>query len=134
MSKQATKTLGYVRVVMVEKGNVVHICPNTLHHPDPQEQERLQNVITVDLLNEILPETNFVDSQVLVLFHNDGETTTVEHTILIQQGFKEFWQNRISKKIDADYSSLRDEIHVQERIDLWESTYKEPFSPIKIAQ
>ncbi|WP_019240976.1 MULTISPECIES: hypothetical protein [Bacillus] len=132
MSEQKNKTFGYVRVVAVNKGEVVHICPNTLHHPDPQEQLRLQNVVTVDLLNNLINDESYEDCQVLVVFHNDGDTFTIEHSMMIQPGFKEFWRKRISKKIEDNHNSLRDEIHIQERIDLWESTYGEAFTPVTL--
>ena len=127
------KTLGYVRVVVGESGEVAHICPNTLHHPDPAEQERLNKVVTVEMLDKLLGKENhsYEDCQVLVVFGEDTDGLKIAHSMMIQPEFKNFWRERITKKIEKHYTSLRDEIHVQSRIDLWEDTYKESFVPTR---
>ena len=127
------KTLGYVRVVFDESGKVAHICPNTLHHPDPSEQERLQKTITVNMLDELFSnmDHSYIDCQVLVVFHEHNGQLTVAHSLAIQPKFKSFWRERITKKIEKHPESMRDEIHIQSRIDLWEETYKESFIPTR---
>jgi len=127
------KTLGYVRVVVGESGKVAHICPNTLHHPDPAEQERLNKVVTVEMLDKLLGKENhsYEDCQVLVVFGEDTDGLKIAHSMMIQPGFKNFWRERITRKMEKHYTSLRDEIHVQSRIDLWEDTYKESFVPTR---
>ena len=127
------KTLGYVRVVFDEVGKVAHICPNTLHHPDPSEQERLNKTITVHMLDELFTNMghSYNDCQVLVVFHESNSQLIVEHSMVIQQKFKSFWRERITKKIEKHPESMRDEIHIQSRIDLWEDTYKDTFVPTR---
>ena len=125
------KTLGYVRVVVGEDGKVAHICPNTLHHPDPAEQERLNKVVTVEMLDKLLGKDEYEDCQVLVVFSEDKDGLNIAHSMMIQPEFKNFWRERITGKIEKKYTSLRDEIHVQSRIDLWEDTYKESFVPTR---
>ena len=127
------KTLGYVRVVIDEVGKVAHICPNTLHHPDPDEQERLQKIVSVDQLDEVFTKMghSYKDCQVLVVFHENNNQLTIEHSMTIQPNFKSFWRERITKKIEKHPESMRDEIHIQSRIDLWEDTYKETFAPTR---
>lgn len=130
------ETLGYVRVVIGEDGKVAHICPNTLHHPDPAEQERLNKVVTVEMLDESLTKDthSYKDCQVLVVFSEDKDGLTIAHSMMIQPGFKDFWRERITKKIEKPHTSMRDEIHVQSRIDLWEETYKESFVPTRTVE
>ena len=127
------KTLGYVRVVIDETGKLAHICPNTLHHPDPEEQERLQKKITVNQLDELFSKMghSYKDCQVLVVFHENEDQLFVEHSMVIQPKFKSFWRERITKKMEKHPESMRDEIHIQSRIELWEETYKETFVPTR---
>ena len=127
------KTLGYVRIVFNENGKVAHICPNTLHHSDPSEQDRLQKLISVSMLEEQFSniDHSYIDCQVLVVFHENNGQLTVEHSLVIQPKFKSFWRERITKKIERHPESMRDEIHIQSRIDLWEDTYKESFIPTR---
>ena len=127
------QTLGYVRVVFDEVGKVAHICPNTLHHPDTSEQERLNKTITVNMLDELFTNMghSYNDCQVLVVFHENNGQLFVEHSMVIQPRFKSFWRERITKKIEKHPESMRDEIHIQSRIDLWEDTYKDTFVPTR---
>ncbi|MGM9929495.1 MAG: hypothetical protein ACI35P_16275 [Bacillus sp. (in: firmicutes)] len=126
--------LAYVRVVVGKEGEVVHICPNTLYHPSLEEQAELQSILDSGCLKQL--DSKYNDVQVLVLFRklvqeNGQATIQIDNTVLVQEGFKEFWRERITKKIEGGLVSLRDEVYINERIDHWEKCYGENFIPTR---
>lgn len=124
-------TLAYVRVVVGKEGKVVHICPNTLYHPSMEEQAELQTILNSGCLKQV--DSKYNDVQVLVLFHKlDGQPDIkIVNTILVQEGFKEFWRERITKKLEGGTFSLRDEVYINDRINHWEECYGENFVPTR---
>lgn len=123
--------LAYVRVVVGKEGNVVHICPNTLYHPSLEEQAELQTILDNGCLKQV--DSKYNDVQVLVLFHKVNEQPAIEivNTILVQEGFKEFWRERITQKLEGGSFTLRDEVYINERITQWEECYGENFVPTR---
>lgn len=123
--------LAYVRVVVGKEGNVVHICPNTLYHPSLEEQAELQTILDNGCLKQV--DSKYNDVQVLVLFHKVNEQPAIEivNTILVQEGFKEFWRERITQKLEGGSFTLRDEVYINERINQWEECYGENFVPTR---
>ena len=123
--------LAYVRVVVGNEGKVVHICPNTLYHPSLEEKTELQHILDNGALQQLDPKYN--DVQVLVLFQKDKEQPGIQivNTILVQEGFKEFWRERITQKLEGSSNSLRDEVYINDRINHWEECYNENFVPTR---
>ena len=122
-----TNTLAYVRVVVGKDGEVVHICPNTLYHPDLLEQNRLQEMLLHGLIAKL--DSSMQDCQVLVVFHVDEDDELhIENTMIIQHDFKTFWYHRICLEMMNSTCSLRDEIYVQEHIGQWEEAYDDVFA------
>ena len=124
--------LGYVRLVVGEKGKVIHVCPDSLYVPEIDSFNEVENMINEGQINQLDPSLE--DVQVIVTFKMeksaDESTTSLVPTsvIVLQDNFKEFWQNRINMKIQRSHNSLRDEVYIQNRIELWEDCYKDTFA------
>lgn len=124
---EKTNALAYVRVVVGAEGNVVHICPDSLYHPDLHERAFIDELLEGGHLPKLNPA--FHDCQVLVVFKLDEEDRiAIKNMFVVQENFKEFWQDRINLERACSGGSLRDEVYIQERIEQWEAAYNDVFT------